>query len=186
MASPSTTLLMDTTEMASAIERLAAEILAAPRCEPHPLVLIGIHKRGVPLAQRLAVAIQRISGKTIPVGTLDITQHRDDLSSLSDLPNLVGSDIPFEIDETRVVLCDEVVYTGRSIRAALGELLDFGRPACVELAALVERSGREFPIQPDYKARQVNIETSERVSVRFTEVDGEDAVLIEPTPLISL
>lgn len=186
MASPSTTLLMDTTEMASAIEGLATEIQSSPRCKLHPLVLIGIHKRGVPLAQRLAAAIQRITGKTIPVGTLDITQHRDDLSSLSDLPNLLGSDIPFAIDETRVVLCDEVIYTGRSIRAALGELLDFGRPACVELAALVDRGGREFPIQPDYKAQQVSISASERVSVRFTEVDGEDAVLIEPNPSIPL
>jgi pyrimidine operon attenuation protein/uracil phosphoribosyltransferase len=175
-------LLMDPAAMADCIRHLAELILAEDRCRDMPLVLIGIHKRGVPLAQRLAAAIHQHSGRTIPVGTLDITQYRDDLGTLRDLPILVGSDIPFDIDATRVVLCDEVVYTGRSIRAALAELHDFGRPSCVQLAALIDRGGREFPIQPDYTGRLVPITGPERIRVQFTEVDPEDAVYIESPP----
>ncbi len=173
-------LLMDAAAMAEGIRQLAKDVLAAgPEAEGQPLVLIGIHNRGVPLARRLAAAIQQIRPGAVQVGTLDITQHRDDLGVIEDLPALIGSDIPFGIDGARVILCDEVIHTGRSIRAALSELLDFGRPARVELAALIDRNGREFPIQPDYRARRIEIPSGERVSVRFSEVDPEDAVCIE-------
>jgi len=165
--------------IAECIQSLAERIVADTHCADSPLVLIGIHNRGVPLAQRLAKAIHVQSGREIRVGTLDITQYRDDLGTLSQVPQLIGSDIPFEIDAARVVLCDEVIYTGRSIRAALAELLDFGRPACVQLAVLIDRGGREFPIQPDYSGATVQIASNERVSVQFTEVDAEDAVYIE-------
>jgi len=172
---------MDSAAMAVAVSELAARILSAPSASSSPLVLIGIHNRGVPLAQRLAVAMERLQGTSFPVGTLDITQHRDDLAMLTQLPSLIGSDIPFDIDDARVVLCDEVIYTGRSIRAALGELLDFGRPARVELAVLVDRSGRDFPIQPDFAALRVHIDPSERIRVFFREVDDCDQVVIETT-----
>lgn len=166
--------------MAESIHRLAAEVVARVPGHGQTLVFIGIHHRGVPLARRLAAEIEQISRREVPVGTLDITQHRDDLGSIQDLPTLIGSDIPFAIDEARVVLCDEVIHTGRSIRAALSELLDFGRPAHVQLAVLVDRNGREYPIQPDFAALRVDIPPDERVSVRFTETDGSDAVHIEP------
>jgi pyrimidine operon attenuation protein/uracil phosphoribosyltransferase len=172
-------LLMPASVIAERIHSLAEHITADDRCAAHPLILIGIHNRGVPLAHRLAKSIQQLTNHPVPVGTLDITQYRDDLGTLSQLPTLIGSDIPFDIDSARVVLCDEVIYTGRSIRAALAELLDFGRPACVQLAVLIDRSGREFPIQPDYCSSTVKIGPQERVSVQFTEVDSEDAVYIE-------
>ncbi len=182
MPAPDSRLLMDPAAVADGIRRLAARILEADEdtASAAPLVLIGIHKRGVPLARRIAAVIREISDRDIPAGTLDITQYRDDLGTIQDLPALVGSDIPFDIDEARVILCDEVIYSGRSIRAALSELLDFGRPARVQLAVLVDRAGREFPIQPDYAATTVSIPANERVSVQFTEVDPEDAVYIEP------
>ncbi len=171
---------MDPPAMAEGIRRVAEEVIAAVASTGEEMVLIGIHNRGVPLARRLAAALQELTGRALPVGTLDITQHRDDLSAIQDLPALIGSDIPFTIDDTCVILCDEVIHTGRSIRAALSELLDFGRPARVQLAVLVDRNGREFPIQPDYAALRVEIPPGERVSVRFTDGDGEDAVRIEP------
>ena len=171
-------MLMDPAAMAESVRRLAADILAADNDPQQPLVLVGIHKRGVQLAGRLAAAIEAQTGRAISVGTVDITQYRDDLGSLRDLPSLVGSDIPFDIDNARVILCDEVIHTGRSIRAALGELLDFGRPGRVQLAVLVDRGGREFPIQPDFTGHKVAIGDNERVSVLFSEVDDEDAVLV--------
>ncbi len=177
---PAASLLMDSSAMAEGIHRLAASVVAGPGTSDAPLVFIGIHNRGVPLAGRLAAAVKSLTGQEPPVGTLDITQHRDDLEALQSLPALIGSDIPFAIDGARVILCDEVIHTGRSIRAALSELLDFGRPARVQLAVLVDRNGREFPIQPDYAAVSVELPPGERVSVRFTEVDTEDIVRIEP------
>jgi len=178
MPTPDSRLLMDPAALAESICRLASDILTHDSKPDQPLVLVGIHKRGVPLAERLARAIQEQTGTPISVGTLDITQYRDDLGSLRDLPTLIGSDIPFDIDGARVVLCDEVIYTGRSIRAALAELLDFGRPALVQLAVLIDRGGREFPIHPDYRALTVQIADNERVAVQFTEVDAVDGVFI--------
>ena len=178
---PDTTrLLMTPADMAEAIQRVASDLLASATNPHEETVLIGIHNRGVPFARRLAAALQASHGLTLPVGTLDITQHRDDLGTIQNLPVLIGSDIPFAIDEARVILCDEVIHTGRSIRAALSELLDFGRPARVQLAVLVDRGGREFPIQPDYAGLTIALTPTERVSVHFTEGDHEDAVRIEP------
>jgi pyrimidine operon attenuation protein / uracil phosphoribosyltransferase len=180
MPSPDSRQLMDPATMADRIHLLAQDIVKDGNNKPSlTLVLVGIHKRGVPFAERLARALKSLTGIDVPVGTLDITQYRDDLDSLRSLPILIGSDIPFDIDGTRVILCDEVIFTGRSIRAALAELLDFGRPALVQLAVLVDRGGREFPIQPDFTAHLVQIEGTERVSVQFTEVDPIDGVFIE-------
>ena len=164
--------------MAGAIRRLAVEICERNK-DAGQLALIGIHKRGVPLAHRLAAEIRLIPCANVLVGTIDITQYRDDLAMMEMVPKLEGSDIPFSIDDAQVVLCDEVIYTGRSVRAALDELLDHGRPARVQLAALIDREGREFPIQPDYVGHKAVTSPDERIAVRFEEVDGEDAVYVQ-------
>ena len=171
-------LLLDKAAMAGAIRRLAEEI-----CEKNKgarqLALIGIHKRGVPLAYRLADELRELKCTDVLIGTIDITQYRDDLAMMKMVPKLEGSDIPFDIDDAQVVLCDEVIFTARSVRAAIDELLDHGRPARVQLAVLIDREGREFPIQPDYVGLQVKVGATERVSVRFEEVDGDDAVFVQ-------
>lgn len=170
-------------EMAQCIERLAAAI-ALNHAGAKNLALAGIHKRGVPLAHRIAERLRTVHQIQCSVGTIDISQYRDDLGSFTILPRLEGSDIPFDIDDAPVILCDEVLYTGRSVRAAIEALLDFGRPSCVELATLIDRDGREFPIQPTYSGGHVHLAKDERVAVRFSEIDedGEDAVYIESVP----
>ena len=173
--------LLDKTAMAACIEKLAAEICAA-HTDAKTLALVGLHNRGVPLAHRLAAAIKGKCSADVQLGTIDITQYRDDLKKMAVLPRLEGSHIPFDVDEAHVVLCDEVLYTGRTIRAALDELLDHGRPARVQLAVLVERAGREFPIQPDYVGYHADAKPGERVRVRFEEVDGIDTVFVETSP----
>lgn len=177
MSEPAKRLLLDPSGVTDAVEdlagRISSEIPAGKR-----LTLIGIYHRGVPLAQRLAVAIAKRGEHEVQTGSIDITQYRDDLDRFAVAPKLYGSDIPFSIDDEHVILCDEVVYTGRSVRAALDELLDHGRPSRVQLAALVDRAGRELPIQPDFVALRVEVADDERVAVRFTEVDDEDAVMI--------
>jgi pyrimidine operon attenuation protein/uracil phosphoribosyltransferase len=171
-------LLLDETGMAVAVNRLAEEI-CQNSVSTGTVALIGIRRRGVPLAQRLALAMQSKPCSQVQVGIIDITQYRDDLSLMKMVPELAGSDIPFDIDDAHVILCDEVIYTGRSIRAALDELLDHGRPAKVELAVLIDREGREFPVQPTYSAMKVTVPAGERVSVRFKEVDDEDRVFVQ-------
>ncbi len=175
--------MLDKADMAAAIRRLAEEI-----CEKNQgagqLALIGIHKRGVPLAHRLVAEMRSMECTSVLVGTIDITQYRDDLALMKMVPKLEGSDIPFDIDDAQVVLCDEVLFTGRSVRAAIDELLDHGRPARVQLAVLIDRDGREFPIQPDYIGLHVQVGAAERVSVRFEEVDGEDAVYVQSSPTV--
>lgn len=164
--------------MAGAVGRLAADIIERASGAER-LVLIGIHRRGVPLSQRVAALIRERGGPEVFLGTIDITQYRDDLAMMKMAPELAGSDIPFDLDDAHVILCDEVIYTGRSVRAALDELLDHGRPGIVQLAVLVDRAGRHFPIQPEYAALKIEIPPTERVSVRFQEVDGEDAVFVQ-------
>ena len=164
--------------MAAGVQALAGSILEAnPGAES--VALVGIFTRGVPLARRIAAEIEKRGGIQVLVGTIDITQYRDDLSTFQMVPKLEGSDIAFDIDDLNVVLCDEVIYTGRSVRAALDELLNFGRPKRVQLAVLVDRCGREFPVQPDFSALKVTLAPGERVAVRFTEVDGEDACTVQ-------
>jgi pyrimidine operon attenuation protein / uracil phosphoribosyltransferase len=172
--------LLDAAGMAVAIDRLAADICAdAKSCGVTSVALIGVHNRGVPLAHRIAAAMQQCSTQ---IGTIDVTQYRDDLNQLAVLPQLIGSEIPFDVNDALVVLCDEVFYTGRTIRAAIDELMDHGRPRIVRLAVLVQRTGHEFPIHPDYVGLHATALPGERVRVRFTEVDDRDAVFIEPSP----
>ncbi|OYW72657.1 MAG: bifunctional pyr operon transcriptional regulator/uracil phosphoribosyltransferase [Verrucomicrobia bacterium 12-59-8] len=170
--------LLTKAQMADGVQALAQSICQANEGAAS-IALVGIFTRGVPLAKRIAAEIEKIGCMKVFVGTIDITQYRDDLNTFQMVPKLEGSDIAFDIDDLNVVLCDEVVYTGRSVRAALDELLNFGRPKRVQLAALVDRCGREFPVQPDFSALKVTLAPGERVAVRFEEVDGEDACTVQ-------
>jgi pyrimidine operon attenuation protein/uracil phosphoribosyltransferase len=176
--------LLDQAGMAACIKTLADQICADAQASGiAQLALLGLHNRGVPMAQRIAAAMQDKCCANVNVGTIDVTQYRDDLKTMAVLPKLVGSDIPFDVNDALVVLCDEVLYTGRTIRAAIDELLDHGRPRCVKLAVLVERPGREFPIQPDFVGLHTEAAPHERVRVRFHEIDGVDKVFIETSTL---
>lgn len=170
--------LLDAKQLHQALDTLANDIAQRWKQEAS-LVLVGIHRRGVPLAESLAGRL-RAAGLGIDLGTIDITQYRDDLSGFSVLPRLIGSEIPCDIDGRVVILCDEVVHTGRTVRAALEELLGFGRPRCVEVAAVVERPQRELPIETRYAAMRVDLPARQRVTVHFAATDGCDEVLIEP------
>ncbi len=169
---------MDRARMARTLRRMASEIV-----EHHPglsgVVLVGVRSRGVPLAARLArLAGDLAGGSTPPVGALDITLYRDDLTALGPQPILRGTDIPGSIDDRTVILVDDVLYTGRTVRAALDELIDFGRPARIELAVLVDRGRRELPIHPDYVGKQVTTRLDENVQVSVEEQDGSDRVVL--------
>lgn len=170
--------LLSKAQMAGGVTALAASIRQANEGATS-LALVGIHTRGVPLAKRIAAEIEKSGGLKVFVGTIDITQYRDDLNTFQMVPKLEGSDIPFDIDDLTVVLCDEVIFTGRSVRAALDELLNFGRPKRVQLAVLVDRCGRELPVQPDFAALKITLAPGERVAVRFEEVDGQDSCTVQ-------
>lgn len=141
------------------------------------IAFVGIYTRGVTLAKRVAANLSK-HGHDIPVGTLDISLYRDDLDLGSTLPKLESSQIPFSLEGTKVILFDDVIFTGRTIRAALDELSDFGRPSKIELAVLVDRGWREIPIQPDYTGYLFETEQNQRVSVMLKEQDGEDGVFL--------
>ncbi len=155
---------------------LAAKI--EDRCGEENLAFVGIYTRGVTLARRVAEVLAS-RGKTYPVGTLDISLYRDDFDNRgSDLPTLNSSDVPFELDGTRVILFDEVIFTGRTIRAALDALSDYGRPSKIELAVLMDRGHREIPVQPDYIGKSVETELHQYVKVRFREDDDKEGVFL--------
>ena len=170
--------LLTKAQMAEGVKALAKSICEA-NSGAESIALVGIYTRGVPLAKRIAAEIEKNGGVKVFVGTIDITQYRDDLNTFQMVPKLEGSDISFDIDDITVVLCDEVIFTGRSVRAALDELLNFGRPKRVQFAALVDRCGRELPVQPDFAALKVTLAPGERVAVRFEEVDGQDSCTVQ-------
>jgi len=143
------------------------------------LVLVGIHRAGVPLARRIAAAIARIEGVEPPAGAIDITMYRDDAGRLGATAKVEPTDIPFDLQGKKVVLVDDVLYTGRTIRAALDALIDFGRPAAVQLAVLVDRGHRELPIRADYVGKNVPTSQSQKVRVELSEFGQTDAVRIE-------
>jgi pyrimidine operon attenuation protein/uracil phosphoribosyltransferase len=143
------------------------------------LVLVGIQRRGVPLARRIAAAIAENEAATIPVGALDITFYRDDIGRRAEAPEVHETRIPFPVDDRTVVLVDDVLFTGRTIRAAFDALMDFGRPRAIQLAVLVDRGHRELPIRADFIGKNVPTRSDDSVRVALTEVDGEDAVLVE-------
>lgn len=162
-------------DIAQRIERIAESI--REKCSETELALVGIHRRGVPFSERV-YALLKPHCPHLRIGRVDISLYRDDLKSLEIMPKLVGSDIAFDLDGMHVILFDEVLHTGRTSRAALDELLDHGRPSKVELAAFIDREGRQLPIQADYVGEKVSIGPEQRIAVCFEEVDGEDAVYV--------
>jgi pyrimidine operon attenuation protein / uracil phosphoribosyltransferase len=170
--------VMDADQIGRACARMAHQILEA-NLGAEGLVLMGIPTRGVPLAHRLATVMDQVEGIRVPVGALDVTMYRDDLRRQPTRP--VGhTDLPVEVEGSTVVLVDDVLYSGRTIRAALDALGDLGRPRAVQLAVLVDRGHRELPIHADHVGRHVPTRTGEHVSVRLAEIDGFDQVSIEP------
>ncbi|WRP13406.1 bifunctional pyr operon transcriptional regulator/uracil phosphoribosyltransferase PyrR [Geochorda subterranea] len=170
--------IMDAQEMRRALSRMAHEILEQ-NPDPGSLAFIGVHRRGVPLAGRLAQQVAAIEGRPAPpVGALDITLYRDDLTAVGPLPVVRRTEIDFDVSGRSLVLVDDVLYTGRTVRAALDAIIDLGRPARIQLAVLVDRGHRELPIRADFVGKVVPTARREHVEVRLTEVDGEDRVVI--------
>ncbi|TYO97966.1 bifunctional pyr operon transcriptional regulator/uracil phosphoribosyltransferase PyrR [Desulfallas thermosapovorans] len=169
--------IIDQDGIRRALTRIAHEIIERNKGTDN-LVLIGIRRRGVPLARRLAGKIKQIEGSQVPVGILDITLYRDDLSSLNHQPVVRQTEVNFSIEGKKVVLVDDVLYTGRTIRAALDAVIDLGRPRSIQLAALIDRGHRELPIRADYVGKNVPTARRELVEVRLSETDGMDEVVI--------
>ncbi len=169
--------LMDADAIRRALTRIAHEVLEHHRGAA-TLALVGIRTRGVVLAQRLAKAIELIDQRQVPVGILDITLYRDDLSRIAPNPIIHATEISFDLTDTGVVLVDDVFFTGRTIRAALNALTDLGRPRTIELAVLVDRGHRELPIRADYVGKNVPTSRHEQIDVRLQETDGADEVCL--------
>ncbi|MGC8668523.1 MAG: bifunctional pyr operon transcriptional regulator/uracil phosphoribosyltransferase PyrR [Chthonomonadales bacterium] len=167
--------VMDADDIRRAVVRIAHEILEKNR-GPHNLALIGILRRGAPLADRIGAAIARIEGVEVDVGRLDIALYRDDYPQRR--PAVGVSRVPFDITDKRIILVDDVLFTGRTVRAAISALMDLGRPAAIQLAVLADRGHRELPIRPDYVGKNLPTALSEHVEVHLAEIDGEDAVFI--------
>jgi pyrimidine operon attenuation protein/uracil phosphoribosyltransferase len=170
--------IMTADEIRRATVRLSHEIVEK-QAGTEGLALVGIQRRGVPLARRIAAAIEEHEHVRLPVGALDITFYRDDLSLVAQQPVVKGTDLPFDLNGLTVVLVDDVLYTGRTIRAAMDALVDFGRPHAIRLAVLVDRGHRELPIRADHVGKNVPTSREELVRVHLSEVDGEDGVDID-------
>ena len=170
--------IMDVDDMTRATIRIAHEIVEANK-GVEGLVMVGIRRRGVPLANRIARAIADFEQKEVPVGILDITLYRDDLQLVAKQPVLRKTELPFDVEDKVVVLVDDVLYTGRTIRAAMDEIMDFGRPKAIRLAVLIDRGHRELPIRADYVGKNVPTSGRELISVKLKEEDGEDKVTVE-------
>jgi pyrimidine operon attenuation protein/uracil phosphoribosyltransferase len=168
---------LDAAAVARSIKRIAHEITER-NGGAEDLALIGIIRRGASLAQRLSAELQHNGDRNIPVGTLDISSYRDDGKGKPGDPRLLARDIPFSLDRKRVVLVDDVLYTGRTVRAALDALADLGRAESIQLAVLVDRGERELPIRADYVGKNIQAPEGQRVYVRLAEIDGTDAVVI--------
>jgi len=176
-------ILLDDAALARTLSRIAHELIERNADLDH-LALVGIHTRGVPIANRLRLLVAERSGITVDTGAVDITFHRDDVlargggSPLHSQPLVRGTELDFALEGKTVVLVDDVLYTGRTIRAAIDALLEYGRPARVQLAVLIDRGHRELPIRPDYVGKNVPTSSNERVSVELSEIDGQDRVLL--------
>jgi pyrimidine operon attenuation protein / uracil phosphoribosyltransferase len=174
--------VVDTQRMGRSLARIAHEIVERNRGVDE-LAFVGIRTRGVPLAQRMARAIRDITGVDVPVGSLDITLYRDDLMrhTVGPQPLVRLTDIPFSIDDRKILLVDDVLFTGRTIRAALDALIDFGRPRAIQLIVMVDRGHRELPIKADYVGKNLPTSLTQSVRVRLEEIDGRDEVVLEET-----
>jgi pyrimidine operon attenuation protein/uracil phosphoribosyltransferase len=169
--------IMDATGMSRAISRLASQIVER-NVGTSDLLLVGIRRRGVPLAERIADKIHQLEGVRPLTGQLDITLYRDDLSTIGPQPVVNRTDIPEDVTDRTVVLVDDVLYTGRTVRAAMDELVDFGRPKRIELAVLIDRGHRELPIQADYVGKYIQTSDSEIIKVMLSEFDDEEQVVL--------
>jgi pyrimidine operon attenuation protein/uracil phosphoribosyltransferase len=170
--------VMDSDDIRRAVTRIAHEILERNGGVDN-LAVVGIQTRGAFLARRISDAIEKIEEVSVPVGVLDITLYRDDLQSIGEQPVVNESNIPFDVHSKTIVLVDDVLYTGRTVRAALDEIIDFGRPKSVQLAVIVDRGHRELPIRADYVGKNVPTSEGEIITARMTEIDGADEVLIQ-------
>jgi pyrimidine operon attenuation protein / uracil phosphoribosyltransferase len=172
--------VMDADRVSRALTRIAHEIVERNR-GVGGLALIGVRSRGVPLARRLAAALKVISGDDVPTGALDITLYRDDLMrhQVGPQPLVRKTEIPFSIDDVNIILVDDVLYTGRTTRAALDALIDFGRPKAIQLVVLVDRGHRELPVKADYVGKNIPTSRQESVRVRLLEIDGTDEVVLD-------
>ncbi len=170
-------LILDKAGIDRALTRIAHEILEKNK-GPADLALVGIQRGGVHLARRLAVKIRDIEGVDVPVGSLDITMYRDDLDIRASQPVPKGTDISFDVHDKAIVLVDDVLYTGRTIRAALNSIMDYGRPRRIQLAVLVDRGHRELPIRADFVGKNLPTSTKEKVEVMLSEESAEEKVVI--------
>ena len=171
------TFLMDDMSVNRALLRISHEILERNK-GTEDLILLGIKTRGVPMAERIRDNIMKIEGKSVPTGSLDITLYRDDLTELSESPSVKGSDIPCSVVGKNVILLDDVLFTGRTARAAIEAILHLGRPRTIQLAVLVDRGHRELPIRADFIGKNIPTSLKEMISVAFDETDGETGVYI--------
>ena len=169
--------LWDTEQMRRVIRRMAGEIVERNQ-GVHGLLLVGIRTGGVPLAEAIGEEIERMEGVKLPIGTLDITLYRDDLSTIASQPVVKSTDIPGPLEDRTVVLCDDVLFTGRTVRAALGALVDYGRPLGVQLVVVIDRGHRELPIQADVVGARVETNRKDRVEVFFPATDGREEVTL--------
>ena len=172
--------VLDADRIGRTLTRIAHEILERNR-GVEELAFVGVRTRGVPIATRLAARIEEISGVHVPTGALDITLYRDDLMrhAVGPQPLVRSTEISFSIDDRTILLVDDVLYTGRTVRAALDALIDFGRPKSIQLVVLVDRGHRELPIKADYVGKNLPTSRQQSVQVRLTEIDGDDEVLID-------
>jgi pyrimidine operon attenuation protein/uracil phosphoribosyltransferase len=172
--------VMDADRMSRALTRMSHEILERNRGLDE-IALVGIRTRGVPIARRLARTLREINGDNVPTGALDITLYRDDLMRhpVGPQPLVRHTEIPFSIDDRKILLVDDVLYTGRTIRAALDALIDFGRPRAIQIIVMFDRGHRELPIKADYVGKNLPTSSKQSVQVRLQEIDGADEVVIE-------
>ncbi len=171
------TTVLDARALDRTLRRMADQILEA-NAGTDNLVIVGIQRRGVQLAERIVRIIETQEGVTVPRGALDITLYRDDLQTVGPRPVVGATHLPWTLDDQRVVIVDDVLYTGRTVRAALDELADFGRPSRITLAVLIDRGGRELPIHADVVGKKIDVTSAQRVDVFVEELDGRDEVII--------
>jgi len=169
--------ILESTDIKRIITRIAREIVERNNGTKN-LALIGIKRRGDIIAQRIGTEIAECEKTKVPIGALDITLYRDDLQLVSETPIIEGTDINFDVNNLVIVLVDDVLYTGRTIRAALEEILDFGRPKAIQLAVLIDRGHRELPIQADYTGKKITTSEKEIIDVYVKELDGQDLVFV--------
>ena len=169
--------MLDAEGIKRIIRRISHEIIEKNQGLEN-LVIIGIRSRGAYLAERIAKSMKEIEGKDVPVGAVDITMYRDDLTEVAEQPVVHSTEIDFDITGKKIILVDDVLFTGRTVRCALDELIDFGRPANIQLAVLIDRGHREFPIRPDFVGKNIPTSSKESVEVRLKEADGSEEVVV--------